>query len=59
MGAYRVGKTRVGRITGAVIILAICAVAVAVLGKNFSLSDYWEFITYVIIVVLAIIGEVL
>jgi len=59
IGGCRAGKTRVRKIITAAVIILICAAVVAVIGKMFSLSDYWTFITYVIIAVLAIIGEVL
>ncbi len=40
----------------AVIVIVMCAVAVAVIGQIFPLSDYWEFITVVIVVLLAMMG---
>lgn len=55
MGAYRAGRLRAGAIIASAAILLICAAAVAVIGNISPISDYWEFITVVIAVVLAYI----
>ncbi len=52
---WRAGKSPVGAIIASAAILVICAVAVAVIRKYFPLSDYWQGITEVITVALAII----
>ncbi len=56
MMGWRAGRSRPGAIIASAAILLICAAAVAVIGKIFRISDCWEIITYVMVVVLAIIG---